>query len=297
MIEIRSIFGVFYLDPNTKFQTLYMMHHYVVSTIMSIFGHETVEGLSVSHEDDECQQKSQSIQTSSHSDLELSDHEEDMQSQLSHHDESIVIDQDYKCCRAADQTQVEHKGHFSETYFDHGKFRYAYKGNYCGKDNEKPHGQVCVVKKWKREHIYDNTFWDRDLRIATLANKLAQKWNKKFKQLRKIRVLQPTEVRCCTVRRKQSTVTSSDKVAYGEKLLVEDFLAGDFVKWNSNSRWIQHENSIIQAFCHWTYHYSNANILLCDAQGIKTSSCILYLFCYNTAAYFEIACILTVIWL
>ena len=57
-----------------------------------------------------------------------------------------------------------------------------------------------------------------------------------------------------------------------EYISVEDYLPGKFISWNSNSGWINKVNqeSSVQAFCHWTYHYSNGKILFCDAQGIIT---------------------------
>ena len=63
-------------------------------------------------------------------------------------------------------------------------------------------------------------------------------------------------------------MTKEHDVHYSEQVLVEDYLVGDFIKWNSNSGWTQHEGSMIQAFCHWTYHYTDGKILLCDAQGM-----------------------------
>ena len=229
-------------------------------------------------DNDDSDHESDSSLTSLHSDLGLSDDEDDTKSQISQQDEAILIDTKWNCRELNikdDELKVEHLCHFSKTPFAQGKFRYAYKGHYCnlyGKlDNtDKFDKQVCVIKKWKKEHVYNQTFWNKDLRIAELANKLAQKWNIKQNPIRKIRVVQPRKQEDVSVHKKDKKQEEfrANETAYHEQLLVEDYLIGDFIKWNSNSGWFKHESSIIQAFCHWTFHYSNGKILLCDAQGM-----------------------------
>ena len=213
---------------------------------------------------------SDSGSTSPHSDLGLTDDEDDK----------------WKC--NVPDKNCDHSVDFESTWFATGKFRYAYMGHWCDShggaiSHGKKHGQLCVVKKWKKRHVYDAMFWDRDVRIAEIADKLARKWNKKFSgnDLRRIRVLQPTKMNCVhEYKQNESTNESKNKkeekhngcrkdgVVLGERLIVEDYLSGNFIKWNSNSGWFRHENSMIQAFCHWTYHYSGTKVLFCDAQGM-----------------------------
>ena len=52
-------------------------------------------------------------------------------------------------------------------------------------------------------------------------------------------------------------------IANGEIILIEDYLKGTFLKWNSNSGWmLTNELDVsVQAFCHWTYHYSKGKYL------------------------------------
>ena len=240
---------------------------------------------------DESNSKSSSTcssQTSFHSSLGLTsdDENDEIRSVKSHCQESILIEKDWKC--NVPIKSCSHSVDFEKIPFAKGNFRYTFQGHWCNRckrlddedhDNQK-HGQLCVVKKWKREHVYDGTFWDRDIRVAQLASKLANKWNKKFDPLRRIRVLTPIKHVCVyqyrslkkeeNEKQKQTVKTAcpKDGVALNERLMVEDYLDGNFVKWNSNSGWVKHESSVIQAFCHWTYHYSNTRILLCDAQGI-----------------------------
>ena len=77
-----------------------------------------------------------------------------------------------------------------------------------------------------------------------------------------------------TGRKNRNTVqivnVASNTPAFHEHVTVEDYLPGKFTKWNSNSGWTCDEDRIIQAFCHWTWHYSNGKYLYCDAQGMYT---------------------------
>ena len=62
-----------------------------------------------------------------------------------------------------------------------------------------------------------------------------------------------------------------DKILVGELVIMEPYLNGEFTKWNSNGGWQNPDaiESSVQAFCHWSYHYSNEELLFCDAQGIN----------------------------
>ena len=76
----------------------------------------------------------------------------------------------------------------------------------------------------------------------------------------------------CHSNNKASSRYRNNEPAEGELVLVEDYLDGKFEKWNSNSGWFGEENISIQAFCHWTYHYTDGKLLFCDAQGIRTKN-------------------------
>ena len=59
-----------------------------------------------------------------------------------------------------------------------------------------------------------------------------------------------------------------NEMCHTEQIIVEDYLDGKFRKWNSNSGWFGtcDVNASVQAFCHWTYHYTRGKLLFCDAQ-------------------------------
>ena len=94
--------------------------------------------------------------------------------------------------------------------------------------------------------------------MCETAQQLADGWNKLKKVSKSYIVQQPQ---------------------FGEQVLVEDYLDGKFQKWNSNSGWISHDSidSSVQAFCHFTYHYTDRNFLFCDAQGIVCFMLLYYI--------------------
>lgn len=62
------------------------------------------------------------------------------------------------------------------------------------------------------------------------------------------------------------------KVTVEERVLVEPYLRGDFVKLNSNTGWwyqLLGDASIAQAFSHWSWCETNGDLLVCDIQGVK----------------------------
>ena len=219
-------------------------------------------------------EESDSYDTSNHSSLCLSDEATSINVQsVAKKDEAMSIDTSHKCYFHPKECPAPIE--YARRHFAEGKFRYVLKGKVCLKGVKqcgKPFGQRVVIKKWKEKHVFDAQFFERDLRVAGLAMKLAEKWNKKYsKSNRTIRVLKPISMKDGTPRKKNAEHTKESEVAFNERVLVEDYLDGKFTKWNSNSGWVYHKSSIIQAFCHWTYHYSNGAILFCDAQGIKTN--------------------------
>jgi len=53
----------------------------------------------------------------------------------------------------------------------------------------------------------------------------------------------------------------------------EQVLAGTWVKYNNNSGMVMREegtpnHDVIQAFSHWTYEFTRANIMIVDCQGV-----------------------------
>ena len=100
---------------------------------------------------------------------------------------------------------------------------------------------------------------------------------------KKYKILKPIHCTCLRPKVKNNGVSDeknqkiiveykTKELAQRERVIIEDFLDGKFRKWNSNSGWFGEENISIQAFCHWTYHYTDGKLLFCDAQGIRTKN-------------------------
>ena len=153
--------------------------------------------------------------------------------------------------------------------FAAGTFRYAYRARYCKaavKYGKKLNGK-CVVKKWIKKHVFDKDCWKRDVKMSETAAKFVSSWNKLNKVKKSFIVLTPILTEDVT---ENTNPNNKDQIQKGEWVTNEDYLDGKFEKWNSNSGWINENfaKSSIQAFCHWTYHYTEGNFLFCDAQGL-----------------------------
>lgn len=69
------------------------------------------------------------------------------------------------------------------------------------------------------------------------------------------------------------TVELSALLAQACTVFVEPLLSGDFVKFNSNNGAVTSSNNCaIEAFSHWTFQYSKGAHLLCDIQGVQSTS-------------------------
>ena len=165
-------------------------------------------------------------------------------------------------------TDCDSHAHYMGPPFAEGSFRYAFKARYCrgAIKHGKEVGKKCVVKKFKHKHVYNMDFWKRDLKMCETSQQLANGWNKLKKISKSYIVLQPIIGIC---QDKYTIESNKNQPQFGEQLLCEDYLDGKFQKWNSNSGWIENNSidSSVQAFCHWTYHYTDRNFLFCDAQG------------------------------
>ncbi len=56
-------------------------------------------------------------------------------------------------------------------------------------------------------------------------------------------------------------------VVVGESVLGEDYICGNFQKWNSNHGFVN--LSSVQPFNHWTYDFSGSELSMCDIQGVR----------------------------
>eukprot|EP00485_Elphidium_margaritaceum_P002611 CAMPEP_0202695782 /NCGR_PEP_ID=MMETSP1385-20130828/9281_1 /ASSEMBLY_ACC=CAM_ASM_000861 /TAXON_ID=933848 /ORGANISM="Elphidium margaritaceum" /LENGTH=718 /DNA_ID=CAMNT_0049351859 /DNA_START=32 /DNA_END=2185 /DNA_ORIENTATION=+ len=178
--------------------------------------------------------------------------------------------------------------------FAEGSARYAYLGLW---DVGPKKGMRCVVKRYKDKHLFLSDGYDGDIKCAKLARELIEKWNQMKLVNKNYDIIVPIIARksgkswemkmemIILLRMSglkmsspmiQKLLNSTDegkedenRIQSGEVVMIEDYLKGEFFKWNSNSGWVGDDTNTVQAFCHWTYHYSEGKYLFCDAQGVK----------------------------
>lgn len=147
--------------------------------------------------------------------------------------------------------------------FAHGSERAVYIGfatRKCTADGFYP-GQKVVVKRFKKAIRWSESDWAKDLAAMDLVESLARQWNELGYISKKVEVLKSTVIKVMS--------SGSDDYPVDSYLMVEPFLDGDYVKWNSNSGYVRDKSLGIESFCHWTYHQSNGQHLVCDVQGVQ----------------------------
>ncbi|XP_038062503.1 uncharacterized protein LOC119732993 [Patiria miniata] len=179
---------------------------------------------------------------------------------------------------------------FEDDWFAQGASRYVYKGTFHG--DPYLEGKCCVVKVYKEEW-YDRLSeyaWVADDRAYRKADEMAQLFNNMYQTSKPIEFVKPEFTRVDTragfnflgflpfERKIKGTFGgTSDSVSNiipsKATLAVERYLGGQYVKFNSNTGYSDRADfASPAAFSHFTYHESNGEILVCDLQGVRTSS-------------------------
>merc|ERR1719242_1044765 len=154
---------------------------------------------------------------------------------------------------------------FASEPFASGSCRYAYAGKViCGERA----GTKIVVKKWKSQHIFDHKFWSKDLECHRVAKLFVDAWNSRRIVSKRYTLSVPWKSTCTTP---CVVDVGKNKVQIHESILCEEWIPGQFTKWNSNTGYVARgtRDASVHAFCHWTYHHSRGKYLMCDAQGTK----------------------------
>eukprot|EP00039_Didymoeca_costata_P030921 m.32179 g.32179 ORF g.32179 m.32179 type:complete len:341 (+) comp8381_c0_seq1:188-1210(+) len=113
-------------------------------------------------------------------------------------------------------------------------------------------GMYCVVKRFKSRHYERNrSLTEKDVEMQHICKDFADLFNDTFNfdVTLYMRVAKLTKIR-------------------GINFLMEQMIMGDFEKFNSNSGWSSLRHEILDAFSHWTWHYSQEKYLVCDLQGV-----------------------------
>lgn len=146
----------------------------------------------------------------------------------------------------------------AEVYKSHifatGTFKLVYKGAYT-EGNRK--NQDCVCKYFKTGSVFEESYFDNEIKVVTKALELITKFNN-------------AGIISSDIYLNWPTVWWHDHT--GETCLVEPLIK-NFEKYNSNTGWNpSYEDStpwtdVMQALSHYSYHCTSGQLLLCDLQG------------------------------
>eukprot|EP01083_Nonionella_stella_P215822 776405_1 len=164
---------------------------------------------------------------------------------------------------------------FNPHPFAEGSTKQSHEGIYGEEAPKEKYGQTAVVKKLKnglnKSPLSIKTQFNNDILTHKIAAEYASIWNGLNKENNSninIQIPYITQINKTSTSKWFNTFSKyyhSD----GEYILVEDYLHGNFEKFNSNTGWVKNNKSFINAFSHWTYHHSNGQYLVCDLQGVK----------------------------
>ncbi|KAL6048918.1 Alpha-type protein kinase domain-containing protein [Balamuthia mandrillaris] len=142
--------------------------------------------------------------------------------------------------------------------FAQGAFRWVAKGEYT---TGKRKGEPCVCKWFKRGHVFEEHFFEHDIKAVNKAAELIHAWNCAgfISKLVKLNVPQVW------------TFAYSEGNSWSNrKVLVEPYVE-NWQKFNSNTGWVSDDDvpwhRVMQALSHFSYHASGGQFVLCDLQG------------------------------
>ena len=154
--------------------------------------------------------------------------------------------------------------------------------------NGKHVGKLHVAKETKgvREETKKFAFHENFCRIQITAKRLAKQFNTDVHKTPSLRPLDdsdqgPPKIKFAKCSVYQYTNDSEETAG----MLVENFLKGKFIKYNTNNGYVNEDvgkksptiilcggevplTDFLQAFSHWTYVHTEHKLLLCDLQGV-----------------------------
>mmetsp|Transcript_66501 Transcript_66501/g.107109 ORF Transcript_66501/g.107109 Transcript_66501/m.107109 type:complete len:277 (-) Transcript_66501:117-947(-) len=139
-------------------------------------------------------------------------------------------------------------------YLDSGAHRHVYLQSYTKGPRK---GQLCVKKVFKTGSVYESRFFEHDIKVTQEAAKLIGAFNKLMGG-RRIYLNEPEVWHS----------SEPDRKGKRAQYLVEPYLKGDYVKFNSNTGYVE-SSAKMQALSHHSYEASGGSMLLCDLQGVE----------------------------
>ncbi|KAF9381752.1 hypothetical protein BGX21_002004 [Mortierella sp. AD011] len=139
----------------------------------------------------------------------------------------------------------------SSVEYARGAFKKVYKGKYTEGSRT---GQPCVSKVFISGSVFENSYFQHEMDVVKKATEIVRAFNG-LELINKRIVINQPEI---WVFRDSQALT-----------LIEPLIE-NFEKFNSNSGWTQDTTSwgqAMQALAHYSFHYSNGQLTLCDLQG------------------------------
>ncbi|CAJ1948321.1 unnamed protein product [Cylindrotheca closterium] len=139
--------------------------------------------------------------------------------------------------------------------FAEGSFRYVAKGKYTEGARR---GEKCVCKWFKTGSVYEDSYYEADLRTAKKCIQIISRFNKDRCIDRIVRVNLP-----------EVWEIEAGHPLSGTKVLQEPYIK-KYQKFNSNSGWKADGfewGRAMQALSLYSYHITGGKYLLCDLQG------------------------------
>ena len=176
----------------------------------------------------------------------------------------------------SDEVGDKYWAKFGTEHFDSGVSRLAFKGILRGSGPKKD--KRCVVKVFKDEYAENIDLLVPDLYSSIWAKDLATEFNdihlpqlnlKEGPVQMKFIIPMMAKVDETTMTKTDTNHRKNNKIAKQEYVAIEEFIEGDYVKFNSNAGYENQELSeLMPAFTHWTWEKKDRKMMVCDLQGM-----------------------------
>ena len=156
---------------------------------------------------------------------------------------------------------MERSATFSSTSFAEGRFRRAYKGTWTGPLWDA--GRTCVVKECKESYTWEPTDWETTVKVTEKAKELASAFNSKTGTSHPISFTDVYVMKVVVDNNPQTTPKLNEYVT------CEDYIDGKYEKWCNNYGYIDPTHTSMPGFMHWTWWYTDGELMIADLQGVR----------------------------
>mmetsp|Transcript_35198 Transcript_35198/g.101176 ORF Transcript_35198/g.101176 Transcript_35198/m.101176 type:complete len:281 (-) Transcript_35198:60-902(-) len=139
-----------------------------------------------------------------------------------------------------------------------GEFRYVYKQRYQVGPRA---GQWAVEKVFKTGAVWEAKFFQDDIYAVHKAGELIARFMQEIWAMTSVEI----KLNKCEIWHD----LHPDALGRRAQCLVEPFIEGAYIKFNSNTGYADESHAILQALSHFTYHFTGGEFLVCDLQGGK----------------------------